>query len=113
MLPVFKLFTNGMRFWYFSSSALKSLVTGLLNLSLLLLAVTGFIRWHRAGHGRLLMWLTLFVGYNMLMHSLIIVHSRFYLSAMPLVIVAAVSAFVVPNTRAATGGSTDSREVDR
>ena len=94
LLPFRKILINGLRFWYFCSSAWKSGVSALINFPLVILAGIGVIRCYRSRAGGPCMWLALLVVYNWMMHSLLIVHSRFYLSVMPIVIVGAAAAFV-------------------
>lgn len=79
-----KLAINSGRFWYFSSSPMKSLANGIVNITVLLLALFGLRQaWKRDRHAPEA--LALFVVAFMLLYALVIVHSSRF--SLPIVMV--------------------------
>lgn len=69
-----KLTVNSARFWYFSSSPTKSLANGIVNLSVVLLAIIGWRRVWKSDRATAEI-LALFIIAFMLMYAAVIVHS--------------------------------------
>ncbi len=78
-----KMAVNLGRFWYFASSPVRCLLTALVNLPLLVLAGR---EWYRLRGRPEIAWVIAAVAYTWLTYAAIIVHSRFYLAVMPLVL---------------------------
>lgn len=74
MLVVRKLAINSARFWYFSSSPTKSLANGIVNLTILMLALIGWWQLRLADRATAEL-LALFVVAFMLLYAGVIVHS--------------------------------------
>lgn len=80
-----KMLVNLGRFWYYASSPMRCLVLILLNFPILVLAAAEL--WRKRGERPTdIIWIVLSVEYVWLMYSAIIVHSRFYLPVMPLLL---------------------------
>jgi hypothetical protein len=79
------MFVNLGRFWFYASSSTRCLGLIFINLPILILAAAELWRVRRSRPSDVI-WIVLAVEYVWFMYSAIIVHSRFYLPVMPLLL---------------------------
>jgi 4-amino-4-deoxy-L-arabinose transferase-like glycosyltransferase len=80
-----KILVNLGRFWYFGSTPNRCILLGAINLPIVLLA--GWEGWRRRrAMPDQIAALAILVGYTWLLYAAIIVHSRFYLTVIPLLL---------------------------
>jgi 4-amino-4-deoxy-L-arabinose transferase-like glycosyltransferase len=100
MLLVRKLAVNGVRFWYFSSSPMKSLANAAINVPVLVLAIVGMVRLARTRRAEIEL-LALVAVLFVLLYSAIIVHSsRFALPLAMALLPCAIASVVAPDATA-------------